>query len=48
MWAKRNDSRIQRTAGDERPNYLKYGDVFMTAQRKPINCVRKQKMDKVL
>ncbi len=46
MWAKRNDSRIQRTAGDERPNYLKYGDVFMTAQRKPINCVRKQKMDK--
>lgn len=45
MWSGTNNSKLRRTVnGNTRPNYLKYGDVFMTSplsqQRRPVNKVR--------
>lgn len=45
MCSRRNDSRVQRSVSTERPNYLRYGDIFMTAARKPVNCIRNPRIE---
>lgn len=47
MWTKQSESRRYRLGEDDRPNYLRYGDVFMTAPRKPVNCVRETNFERV-